>query len=338
MRLFLKRILLFFLLPLALLAGLYVVTDPYKTLRPFSLTYFDSTNRDYLSSELFILNSKEIDYDSFIFGSSRACGINSYHWVHYLPEGSRQFVFQAWGETITGIDQKVRYLDETGVSIKNALILLDVPRSLDKVQEPTEALSIKDPAISKQPKFVHESILFWDFIQKPSQWTRAVKRYRKKPYVGFDTVSNDWEKGNKDLDITVPPSPDSLNRLSKTAKKAFLKNLTANDGVTVNSPLITSTLVRRLESIRSVFDKHETSWRIIVTPGFCYKDPAISPDDLTILQQVFGAENVFDYSRKNEWNSDYNNYTDPNHFGLGVGWMMIEEIYNASPRIVEKLK
>ena len=242
---FLRKIAILLFVPLLLLAAVYFVTDPYKTLRPFSLTYFDSTNRDYLSSELFILNSKDIDYDSFIFGSSRACGINSYHWVHYLPEGSRQFVFQAWGETVTGIDQKVKYLDETGISIKNALILLDVPRSFGKVQEPTKALSIKDPAISKQPKIVHESILFWNFIQKPSQWIQAIKNRDNKPYIGFDTVSNDWEKGNKNLDISIQPPPDSLKKLSQVAKNAFLKDLTVNGGISISVPLITNVLVQR---------------------------------------------------------------------------------------------
>ena len=325
---FLRKIAILLFVPLLLLAAVYFVTDPYKTLRPFSLTYFDSTNRDYLSSELFILNSKDIDYDSFIFGSSRACGINSYHWVHYLPEGSRQFVFQAWGETVTGIDQKVKYLDETGISIKNALILLDVPRSFGKVQEPTKALSIKDPAISKQPKFVHESILFWNFIQKPSQWIQAIKNR------GFDTVSNDWEKGNKNLDISIQPPPDSLKKLSQVAKNAFLKDLTVNGGISISVPLITNVLVQRLESIQSVFEQHGTSFRVIVTPGFCYKDSAISPIDLAILESIFGSENVFDFSRKNELNSDYNNYSDPSHFGLGVGWRMIEDIYNPDKTIL----
>ena len=72
---FLKRILLLLLVPVLLLAAVYFVTDPYKTLRPFSLTNFDSTNRDYLSSELFLLNADEQRYDSYIFGSSRGCGI-----------------------------------------------------------------------------------------------------------------------------------------------------------------------------------------------------------------------------------------------------------------------
>ena len=69
---FLKQISLLLFVPLLLLAAVYFVTDPYKTLRPFSLTYFDSTNRDYLSSELFVLNYPEQTYDSFIFGSSMA--------------------------------------------------------------------------------------------------------------------------------------------------------------------------------------------------------------------------------------------------------------------------
>ena len=39
---------------------------------------------------------------SYVFVSSRGCGITTYQWLAYLPEGSSQFLFQAWGETITG--------------------------------------------------------------------------------------------------------------------------------------------------------------------------------------------------------------------------------------------
>lgn len=97
MRRFIVRISLFIVSPLALLLIIYLVTDPYRTLRPFSLDYFDDTNRDYLSSELFLMNYPSQHYDSYIFGSSRASGFNTYHWLKYLPEGSNQFLFQGWG-------------------------------------------------------------------------------------------------------------------------------------------------------------------------------------------------------------------------------------------------
>ena len=173
---FLKRMAVLLLVPLLMLAVIYVVTDPYKTLKPFSLTYFDSTNRDYLSSELYVHNSAEHEYDSFIFGSSRGCGINTYHWLKYLPEGSNQFLFQAWSETITGIDLKISYIDEHHGSLKNAIILIDIPGSFSRTQLSSKALSMKDPRFSHQPRWVFQSMQFYNFLQKPSQWIRAVKQ------------------------------------------------------------------------------------------------------------------------------------------------------------------
>lgn len=329
---FLKRIVILLLIPMLLLAALYLLTDPFKTLRPFSLTYFDSTNRDYLSSELYILNSKEQEYDSFIFGSSRGCGINTYHWLKYLPEGSKQFLFQAWSETITGIDQKVSYIDEHEGNLKNAIVLIDIPGSFSRNQLSTRALSIKDPHFSHQPRWIHQIILFYDFLQKPSQWIRAVKEWSHSlsPYIGFDVVSNDWKKTNRELDMSVPPEKDSLGNLSSIAKAAFLKDFVNNpDAVLPTSKdLIDNSMLPILNHIHEVFIHQNTNFKIIITPGYCYQYPPISSRDLGILQTVFGKENVFDFSGRRDITGDYNGFADANHFGLNIGWRMIEEIYN----------
>ncbi len=329
---FLKRIIILLLVPVLLLAVVYFVTDPYKTLRPFSLTYFDSTNRDYLSSELYVHNSEEREYDSFIFGSSRGCGINTYHWLKYLPEGSKQFLFQAWSETITGIDQKISYIDEYQGNLKNAIVLIDIPGSFSRNQLSTRALSIKDPRFSHQPRWIHQAILFFDFIQKPSQWIRAVKEWvhPHRPYVGFDVVSNDWKKSNRDLDLSCPPEKDSLGNLSRIAKAAFFKDYVNNAEAALpgSKDLIDETLLPVLNHIHDVFQRQKTDYRIIITPGYCYQYPPISSRDLEILQSVFGEQNVFDFSGRLDITSDYNGFSDANHFGLNIGWKMIEEIYN----------
>ena len=329
---FLKRILLLLLVPVLLLAAVYFVTDPYKTLRPFSLTYFDSTNRDYLSSELFLLNADEQRYDSYIFGSSRGCGINSYHWLKYLPEGSKQFLFQAWSETITGIDQKVSYIDEHQYNLRNALILIDIPGTFAKSQLPTQALTIKDPHFSGQPRWLYQATLLFDFLQKPSEWVRAVRKWLhpRRPNVVFDSVSNDWEKGNRDLDVNTMPEKDNLKNLTRTARAAFFKNYVDNPyaAVPASEPLVDDAMVRTMEHIREVFRRHGTDYRIIVTPGYRYEYPPISSRDLEILQSVFGQDRVFDFSGRTDMTSDYDSFSDSNHFGLRIGWMMLEEIFN----------
>ena len=330
---FLKRIAVLLLVPLLLLAAVYFVTDPYKTLRPFSLTYFDTTNRDYLSSELFVLNYPEQEYDSYIFASSRGGGINSYHWLKYLPEGSKQFLFQAWSETITGIDQKVSYIDEHQYNLHNALVLIDIPGTFSKTQLPTQALSIKDPRFSRQPGWLHQSVLFFDFLQKPSEWVRAVRKHfhPRRPFIGFDVVSNDWDKSNRDLDVNCIPQKDSLRNLSHTARAAFFKNYVDNPHAVIPAPesVIDDSMIWTMNHIRDVFRRHDTDYRIVITPGYCYQYPAISFRDLEIIRSVFGTDNVFDFSERTDMTSDYNSFSDPNHFGLRIGWQMIEEIYNS---------
>ena len=320
---FLRQIALLLLVPLLLLVAVYFVTDPYKTLRPFSLTYFDDTNRDYLSSELFVKNYPEYHYDSYVFGSSRCGGINTYQWLTYLPDGSSQFLFQAWGETITGIDQKVTYIDEHHYPLDNVLMLVDIPRSFSKPQLPYEAMSIKDPRFSHQPGWVFQSVLFFDFIQKPSEWRRAVRKWRNStpPKITFDPITNDWEKGN-------------MRNLSRKAKSVFMKDYVNNPYVSlpVGESVIDGSMAVILNHIKSVFDRKETDYRIIITPAYGYKYPSISEEDLRILQGVFGEENVYDFSGREDITLDYKNFSDPNLFGLNIGWLMLEEVYHDRKR------
>lgn len=331
MKKFLITILLFFVIPLLLLVGVYVITDPYRTLRKFSLEYFDDTNRDYLSTELWLMNYPEQKYDSYIFGSSRGSGFNTYHWLKHLPEGSHQFLFQAWTESLTGIEQKISYIDKQGYPLKNAIVLIDYPGTFRKNQMPTEALYLKHPLFSGQPKIVHEAILFYDFMQKPSQWIRAIKIMGEKPVVGFDPITNDWEWNgeNKSRDVSVPPMKDSLNFCSEATRTAFIKKhegMTDKDLPTSKS-VINEQYRHQLANIAEIFKRQGTDYRIVIAPGYCYDDPKINAVDLETLQQVFGADRVYDFSGKNYITEDYNNYSDPIHFGLWAGWHVIEDIY-----------
>lgn len=79
-------------LPILLLMAVYVWTDPFCSLRDFDINNVDATNREYLSTELFLRNKDNYTYDSFVFASSRGGGINTYTWKMYLPEGDRKSV------------------------------------------------------------------------------------------------------------------------------------------------------------------------------------------------------------------------------------------------------
>ena len=317
MKSFIVKLLCFLGIPLILLVGIYIISDPFKTIKSFDLTEFSTVNRDYLSTELYLKNEKKQKYNSFIFGSSRGCGLNTYKWKSYLPKGSNQFLFQAWGETITGIYQKISYLDNKKVPIKNAIILLDIPSSFGETQEPKTALGLKHYKLSGKSKLYFQTILFYSFL-KPSEIFKSTKEIFIKPNydIGFDTISNDWNKSNKENWEYTPRQDSTLN------KAKF--GIRAKDEI-VSQKLISTEFESSLEKIKFILDKQKSNYKIIITPA--YDQLRINKHDLYKLQKIFSKQNVYDYSGKNTLTEDKFNYMDINHFDAIVGWKILEDIY-----------
>ena len=329
MKRFVYTILLFISIPLIILVGLYIWTDPFRCIYAFDINDVDATNREYLSTELFLRNNTTYHYNSFILSSSRGCGMNTYQWKQYLQEGAQPFLFQAWSETVTGIDLKLEYLSEHQIPIDNALILIDIPGTFKQDQLPHEALSLKHYIFTGHSKFEYNAVQFWNFIQKPSLWGQSIQKRLHGMKIAYesDTITNDWEASNKDNYAELPPQ-DSLRNCTEMTRRTFFENVAHSDNVVVISkPLINGQFEERLHHIRTIFDTNKTDYHIIITPAPCYTNLAINPNDLKFLQDVFGEGRVHDYSGKNAYTEDYNNFSDPAHFGLRVGYMIVEDIY-----------
>jgi hypothetical protein len=317
MKSFIKKTLYFLGIPLILLVGIYITSDPFKTIKSFDLSEFSIVNRDYLSTELYLKNEQKQKYDSFIFGSSRGCGLNTYKWKSYLSKGSNQFLFQSWGETITGIYQKISYLESEKVSIKNAIVLLDIPSSFRETQEPKTALGLKHYKISGKSKIYFQSILFYSFL-KPSEIFKSTKEIFIKPNydIGFDTISNDWYKSNKENWKCKPEQDSTLNK-GKFGERPKIE--------VMSKELIKPEFESLIKKIKYIFDKQKSDYKIIITPA--YDQMRINKQDLYKLQRIFGKQNVYTYSGKNALTEDKFNFMDINHFDDIVGWEILKDIY-----------
>jgi hypothetical protein len=317
MKSFVIKLLYFLAIPLTIIAGIYVISDPFKTIKSFNLAEFSIVNREYLSTELYLKNEQKQKYDSFIFGSSRGGGLNTYQWKSYLPKGSNQFLFQAWGETITGIYQKFYYLENENVSIKNAIILLDIPNSFSEIQEPETALGLKHYKLSGKSKLYFQSILFYSFL-KPSEIYKFAKEIFIKPSynIGFDSISNDWNKSNKENWKHKPKQDSALNKAKFRERP---------DVEVMSKELINPEFESLLMKIKLIIDKQESNYKIVITPT--YDQLRINKQDLFALQKIFGKQNVYDFSGKNALTEDKFNFKDINHFDDIGGWEIIKEIY-----------
>ncbi len=332
MKRFLITVILGFGCPLVILLGIYLWTDPFRCLHEFDINDIDATNREYLSTELFLRNYPTHQYNAFIFSSSRGGGFNTYTWRTYIGEDAHPFLFQAWGETLTGIELKLDYLDKQDVAIEYAIIMLDVPSSFGKNQLSHEALAMKHWRLTNSSHFSYNAIQFYNFIQKPSFWVKNIHKTLSgvRETCCSDSITNDWDSTNY-KHYTELPEQDSLKHCTEMTRRTFFAQLHSmkDSAQIVSKPLITEQYVRQFRHIKAILDKQHTDYHIVLSPAICYTNPAIAQEDLHLLNDIFGVNRVHNYTGRNEWTKDYNNFSDPGHLGARVGYLILEDIYGA---------
>lgn len=333
MKKFLLWLSLVLICPIILLLGLFLYTDPFRTLHPFNPSDIDATNREYLSTELFLQNKDKHPYNSFVFSSSRGCGINTYTWKMFMNDTTAQpFLFQSWSESLTGIELKIQYLTQNNIPIDNALLLLDIPGSFAKEQLPIKALSMKHYMFTKQPKWIYNALLFYNYCQKPSNWLNSFrdKFTKKQVALSSDPITNDWKADNYLTYAELPPM-DSLKECSDMTRRTFFEKIKnkSEDDIVMSPMLLNETFTKQLGRIKTLLDSNSTDYYIIITPAYCYTSTYINDEDLCVLETIFGKDRVHDFTR-HYITRDYNYFTDPGHFGLRAGYIMLSEIYNAN--------
>ena len=248
------------------LVTLYVLLDPYNTITKFSFKNNNNINRGVGSTELLIHNSLDQgEYNSFLFGSSRINSINSYLWQYYLNDtNAHQFVFQAWSETLTGIEQKLVYLDENNYNIDNVLLLLDIPGTFYKVQSPTMGYSLKYYKLSKGNALLYQYHLFNSFAFKPKFIVSSIKHklLNKDWTCTFDSVSNDMiYKVDKKNDLFYNIH-DSLPHCSAKEIQQFQIQIKEKSNLNKQVELISEQFILQLVHIQDIFNKHKTNYKI----------------------------------------------------------------------------
>ncbi len=331
---FLKNVFKFLLigsLPIWLLLAGYIVFDPFKVLRDYEDFSYPKVlpNRDYISTEMFLQNYQKYSYNSFIFGSSRTLAFSPESWARHLPEGSSPYVFDASGESIYGINKKIKLIDQLGVKIENALIILCLDVSFQRSANHEGHLYIKHPEVSKEnPLIFHQTFLkaysnpsflmsYYDY-QITKEFKPYMLEYLENRNISYDRISNKMiiEDQNQEL---------ALN------EEAYYKNRDAvfyqrNETQFIDTVRqINATHEKLLTEIRNILDAHQAQYKVIISPLF--DQIKFNPVDLKILENFFG-ENLYDFSGKNNITDEKTNYYESSHYRPIVGDSILRFIYS----------
>lgn len=332
MKQFLKKLTCFSIpgIVLSLLLFLsYLYFDPFKVLKHYSnySNPYIVSNRDYISTTIFINNYKKEIYNSFIFGSSRTLAFKLSSWSKYLSQNDKPFMFDASGESIYGIYTKLKYLDSKDVKIKNVLIVLCRDVSFKHSQNHKGHLFIKHPATSGESKFIFQLEFFKAYLNPElllnfftykilGKYRPFMAGYIETRKIIYDTLTNETTIVDQENEIIQHP----IDYYEKRKGLFYIRKGERIDSI----QRITEKHLFMLKEISRIFKKNNTNYRVILSP--LYEQIKFNPSDLILLKGEFG-NNLYDFSGKNSFTENKINYYETSHFRPNIGDSIFKLIY-----------
>lgn len=322
---------LFFLSPFILVFGWVLVKDVFMVLgyQDYTKEHVVALNQGHVTTTTYENLREEQKYNAFIFGSSRSQAFHCDVWKNYLEEDKRPFHFDAMGEGIWGIAKKMEYIDSKGDSIKSALIVLD-QILLDFVSNRQGHLHITKPSVSGESWYVYykafimasvnlkflasyfDYLIFKEFRPYMQKFLHGSKYPRKLNPINCDVIYGEEEE----------IKTDSLAYYKKM-KDIFIGRKSGSD-----RSVLKPKAIDLLKSISFILKKHKTDYKVVLAP--MYHQMENSDDCIDVLHEIFGKENVYNFSGKNEFTEPIGNYYETSHFRPHVANEIMKRIYSAN--------
>ena len=311
---------------------IYVAIDVFKIVYHYNTYYTDNDivgiNRAYASTMTYINQNSQFHYNSFIFGNSRSLYYQVDTWKKYLPENSRCMHYDEFGGSISGIRDKMAFIDKNGGHIDHALLVIDY-RLLSFYDREQGYLYLAPPILKNNSNLIKFHVQHFSAFLNPMFIFALVdynlyKTYR--PYMeGLIKIRHS---------IYIP----QYNEFQNTVEEAEIR-----EGIYYNptrlevfknkqkpgsfsSEVLGSKEIECLKETKRLFDKHKTSYKIIISP--LYDQIKLNRRTYMTLCKIFGKERIFDFSGVNKWNKDYHNYYEYSHYRPVVAEEIMDIIYS----------
>jgi len=335
MRSYLHKVLtsfVLFLFPAVFLVAFYTRSDPFQVVKKYgSFSYFPvEPNRDFVSTENYLSKSINYNYNSFIFGSSRATSFKVDSWKEYLDSTAVPFAFDASGESLFGIYTKLRFLDKENAKIENALIIL-CRDGFSKLDNHNDRLGIKHPEVSGESWSRFHMVNFKSFCTlefiigyysfyltgKENSFTRGIIQNRG---IDIDSVSNQVYLSSWDEQLRKNPKEyyDIRGQLfyQRIGERTESVSRMGLDHIVL------------LNEIKKILLRHNTNYKVILSP--VYDQVRFAIEDKAILQNIFGDQ-LYDFTGRNFITESDTNWYEPYHFRPFIADTIMRIIYSNPP-------
>lgn len=320
--------------------SLAVIWDPFRVFRVYKEYYNENyieSNRENICYNLFIKNKEKTKINSIIIGSSRSKAFKTENWKNIIESRSldknkknRYFHFDGSGLGLYRANKLIHYLDKEVDSIKNIILVVDTD-FFNEIEAPKGHLFIQPTAISNESSFSFYKSFFLASIDPSFLISNLIFSITKKHYgfmkdhiikSDYFSISNN-ETGDNYYGYDQEISIDSVGFYKKLDERNVFYTRTTD---TIVSPtLIKEEQKKIIGDIKSVLENNKTNIRVIVSP--LYNQKYFNKEDLRYLREVFGTKNVHDFSGKNVFTNNIQNYYERSHFKPYIATKILEKTY-----------
>jgi hypothetical protein len=288
----------------------------------------NALNRGYVTISTFENNRSLYQYNSFIFGNSRAAFLEIADWKPYLDTTSVCFHFDAWGEPLYGIYKKVKYLNQNKTTISNALLLLDY-LTLEQTASSKDHLTMISPQLEDGKNIIQFHLTFIRVFFNLQFMTSWLDYKLSKPQKETEVTLPDSLKRHYDLktnELTYPYLEKLIQEgayyTPERMKVFYPRDTTQQSYYPI---VILEKQKQMLNEINDIFQKNKTDFKVIINP--LYDQKKLAEEDLAYLEATFGKHRVFDFSGINRITNDYSNYYEDAHYRPHVAKEILKTIY-----------
>lgn len=335
--------LIFLFIPFIGIATSYFIYDPFFVLYDHGDTYFVENgtpdaytlNRDFVATEFILRYGKEEKFNSFILGSSRASAFMTNDWKKRLNQSANVFHYNCDNETLYGLANKLKLLKALDLELSNLLIVIDhqllnrshenrAPRERYHYEQ-TKSLYkfhynyFKDYLGSN---FFIQYLTYKSFDRKYSWMDKLFENDKEFRRMKYSKIDMQWIFHGDNLALSE--NEDSLYN-----KRIHLFN-SVDKKVTHDLPVILDSKekIEILNQISDIINDSGGEYKIVISP--LYDKLTLHKKDLQFLYDIFGTENVFDFSGRNNITANYRNYYEPSHYRPHIGKLILDNIYTSN--------
>lgn len=338
-RLFIGKLLIFSI-PFVLFILLYFYLDPFKVVRHYDSYYtsgqpnYIALNKDYVSTENWVNHHDQYQYDSYIFGNSRSMFYQIGTWKNYIGVGSDKcYHFDASGESLYGIAKKFVFLSTQHMPIRNALFVIDAG-ALNKADNSAGHIFVKDYRLSGENRIAFQVDFLKDFFD--FDFLRAlldfkvsgrIKDYMTKDFL-LDDRPFDYDYVTNEVQLSYY---ENMIRKDTAAYYSSRQQLFYPRDTSVQkfyAPVIKDPQMALLRTIKKIMEADSTHYKIVINP--LYDQKKLAPADLRILNELFGENNVFDFSGINAITRSRYNYYEASHYRPFISDSIMKIIYTGA--------